>query len=198
MDDMSAYVAPHRSADGSHLRSHRGLVGLRSGAVVIMLLATPVATWWRTGNLSPDLPNHPTLSYDFGPYNVDPSLERVLGLTSSVLFVVSVVVLVVATFRHSLDARWWLALAPALAAGVVAGASWRLANAGYVGADIGGGPVALFLGACFTVALLYAAAFLGRDLWTGRAAAGWYPMDGTSLRYWDGRAWTDRIVTRQH
>jgi hypothetical protein len=140
------------------------------GAAAAILVSVPVAAWWKIGNVSPHLPNQPTLSYDFGPYDVDPSLERAMGLVASVLLVVGAAVLILATVRHRMNARWWLPLGLASLAGVAAAWAWRAANAGYVGADIGGGPIALIVGGCVTSALLVAAAFVGRSLWTDHTA----------------------------
>jgi hypothetical protein len=190
---MGCMPVPSVTADsstGSLLGRHRGLHGAPLGAAVAMLVSVPVAAWWAIGDLSPVLPNHPTLSYDMGPYHFDPSLERAAGLGTLVLTVGCAVFLALATARRQLDRRWWLLLGLASLAGIIAAGAARAATAGYVGADIGGGPIALILGGALAASVLAIAVGVSPDLWRGTAPAGWYRVDDASVRYWNGQAWT--------
>jgi hypothetical protein len=118
---------------------------------VTLALATPVATWWLVGPLN-TAPARVGLDYAFRPWPISPVAARAAGIAAVVLAVMSLAILIWATVRHRLDARWWGVLTPLLAAGFIAGAGWRVMTAGVLGTNIGagfvvmlGGPVVLLL-----------------------------------------------------
>jgi hypothetical protein len=120
-------------------------------AAVTLTLAMPVATWWLVGPLN-TAPARVGLDYAFRPFPISPTVARAAGIAAVILAVISLIVLVWATARHQLDARWWGVLTPLPVAGFIAGAGWRVMTAGVLGTNIGagfvvmlGGPVVLLL-----------------------------------------------------
>jgi hypothetical protein len=109
-----------------------------------LVLSLPLATWWVVGDLSPQVAG--TLSYDLGPYSMAPGLELALGLFAVTVTVLCLAILIRATARQRFAPIWWAVLAPALLAGVILAVAWRAATAGFVGAPIGGGVLALIAG----------------------------------------------------
>jgi hypothetical protein len=61
-----------------------------------------------------------------------------------------------ASLRHRLDLRWWSVLGPLLLAGVLAGFGWRVFTAGVIGANIGAGLQAFFVGPVIAALLVWA------------------------------------------
>ena len=108
-----------------------------------LILATPVASWWQVGPLN-TAPARVGLDYAFRPWPISPQVARAAGITATVLAVVSLAILIWATVRHLLEARWWWVLLPLLAAGFIAGAGWRVMTAGVLGVNIGAGFVVGF------------------------------------------------------
>jgi hypothetical protein len=129
-------------------------------AAIGLALATPVATWWLVGQQDADVPAGTELDYAYRPLDIDPEVERVVGIGSTLLAVVSAVVLL--GFRRRFDRRWWSVLIPVLAAGVLIGSGWRVLTAGVIGANIGAGMMLLF-GVPLIAALLIWA--VGRSLY---------------------------------
>ena len=140
-----------------------------------LVVAVPIMTWWAVGDLSPQVAG--TLTYDLGPYTMDPVLERALGLSALAVTLLCLAILVRATARHRLAAMWWAALTPAVLAGVAAALAWRAATAGFVGATIGGGIFALIGGGCLAGLLLAAGALVAVRVARRQASPGWYPAD---------------------
>jgi hypothetical protein len=120
-------------------------------AVAGLLVGVPVTTWWVVGDWSPRVAA--TLTYDLGPYAIAPGLERALGLLALTVTLLCLAILIPATAQRRLPAIWWAALAPAILAGVVLALAWRAATAGFVGAPIGGGALALAAGGFLAVVL---------------------------------------------
>lgn len=139
-------------------RGAAGRAGALKAAAAGLLVSVPVTTWWAVGNLSPRV--NARLTYDLGPYSMDPTVERVLGLSALAVTLLCATVLTRSTMRHRLAAIWWAPLTLAVLAGVVAAVAWRAATAGFVGATIGGGVFALMVGACLAGLLVTAAAVL--------------------------------------
>jgi hypothetical protein len=177
-------VSPNRAL----FERHGGLAGILLAAAAGLVTAVPVTTWWAVGDASPHVSG--ALTYDLGPYIMDPLLERTLGLSALAVTLLCLAILARATARHRLVARWWAALTPAVLAGVVAAMAWRAATAGFVGATIGGGVFALIGGGCLATVLLAAAVVVAVSVARRRPPPGWYPIDRSTWGYWDGRAWS--------
>lgn len=111
-------------------------------AAIGLVLATPVATWWLVGPLH-TAPARVGLDYAYRPWPISPAVARAAGITATAFAVVGLTVLIWATARRLLDARWWAVLLPLLAAGFIAGAGWREMTAGVLGSNIGAGFVVL-------------------------------------------------------
>ena len=127
-------------------------------AALLLVLATPVATWWLVGDLS-TVPLSSSPDYAFHPWPISPAAARGAGIGSLLAATSMIGVLGWATLRHLLDLRWWAVLAPLLADGFIAGAGWRVMTAGGIGANIGAGFVILFGGPAFFLLLAWALAF---------------------------------------
>jgi hypothetical protein len=113
-------------------------------AAALLIVATPLATWWVVGDVSEDAPPA-ALSYSFDPPPLGSAASLVLGAGATVVAVVSLTLLGSATWRNTLDRVWWLVLLPLVALGVFAGWSYRVMTAGIIGANIGAGFVILAL-----------------------------------------------------
>lgn len=149
-DGRMSPPAPTIGSDRAHHSRARPLGGLVA-AVAGLLVGVPVTTWWAVGDRSPHVAA--TLTYDLGPYTMAPGLERALGLLALTVTVLCLAILIPATARRRLPAIWWAALAPAIVAGVILALAWRAATAGFVGATIGGGALALTVGGFLAVVL---------------------------------------------
>lgn len=140
-------------------------------AAVGLILATPAATWWLVGPLN-TAPAPVGLDYTFRPWRISLLVARAAGMTATALALVSLAILIWATVRRLLEARWWLVLLPLLAAGFIAGAGWRVMSAGVLGSNIGAGFVVLF---GWPLAAVLVAWALGYSFHLVGQARGWLP-----------------------
>jgi hypothetical protein len=124
-------------------------------AMVALIVAVPVATWWAVGDLSTDLPDP---DYQIRPVAIGHTTEQVAGVTAAVLAVAAVVTLIHAGRAGRFDRRWWPVLVELMVAGTLCGAGWRVLTAGVIGANIGAGLV-LWVGAPIVAALVGLAVF---------------------------------------
>lgn len=124
-------------------------------AMVALIVAGPVATWWAVGDLSTDLPDP---DYQIRPVAIGHTTEQVAGVTAAVLAVAAVVALIHAGRAGRFDRRWWPVLVELMVAGTLCGAGWRVLTAGVIGANIGAGLV-LWVGAPIVAALVGLAVF---------------------------------------
>ena len=108
------------------------------GALVV---ATPVVTWWVSGDLSEGVHDP---DYMVRPLPLSRVAETAIGTTAAAIALAALVVVVRSARRHEVDRRWLAVLGPLVAAGVVCGFGWRVVTAGVIGANIGGGMVMLF------------------------------------------------------
>lgn len=132
-------------------------------AAVLLALATPVATWWLVGPIDTG-PARAGLKHAFRPWPISPAAARPVSIAAAILAVMSLTLLILATVRHRLDARWWRVLIPLLAAGFTVGAGWRVLTAGARSTIIGVGWVILLGGPLVLVLLAWA---LGYALYLG-------------------------------
>jgi hypothetical protein len=132
-------------------------------AAVLLALATSVATWWLVGPLDTG-PARAGLRHAFSPWPISSAAARSAGIAAAILAVMSLTLLILATVRHRLDARWWRVLIPLLAAGFTVGAGWRVLTAGARSTIIGVGWVLLLGGPLVLVLLAWA---LGYALYLG-------------------------------
>lgn len=150
-------VAAARESHGA-VRRGRALGRLTAGpAAVVLVLVTPVLTWWLVGDLS-TVPARAGRDYAVRPWDISAGTARAMGTASLVMAIAALVVLGWATRRRLLRAQWWTVLIPLLAAGVMTGAGWRVMTAGVIGANIGAGFVVIFGGPLVATLLLWAAA----------------------------------------
>lgn len=125
-------------------------------AGAVLVVATPLATWWLVGDLSED--NIPTRSRDYVMRAPDlPSaVVNGVGVLSLALVISSSVVLWHAIRYGQVDRRWRQVLLLVMAVGVLVSAGFRVLTAGVGGANIGGGLVVLF-GSPIAIVLLVVA-----------------------------------------
>lgn len=138
---------------GVQLPRLRGRVGWPAGrtgipGAVLLVLSTPVATWWLVGDQS-TVPASAEPDYAIRPWNISPAAEGTAGITALLLATAMTVLLARASALRRLDRRWWAVLIPLLVAGILAGAGWRVMTAGGIGANIGAGLYVMFLGPIF-------------------------------------------------
>ncbi|QFY12251.1 hypothetical protein GBF35_41875 [Nonomuraea phyllanthi] len=119
------------------------------------LIATPVAVWWLVGDLSAAVPPGTALDRAIRPPAIDPWAERAAGIAAVLVVAGTAALLVRASHRRRFDRRWWAALLPALAAGALAGAGWRVMTAGTLGANIGAGLTIILGGPLVALLLLW-------------------------------------------
>jgi len=122
-----------------------------AGAVALVL-AVPVAAWWRIGDRYSTLYPSPISSSVIRPFPVSPAAERAAGRGAVLAAIVAATWLTWASLRHDFDLRWWSVLGPLLPAGILAGFIWRVFTARVGGAPIGTGCV--ILSACPVLAAL--------------------------------------------
>jgi len=147
-----------RPAQARHLaNSPESVAGWAIAAALGLVMAVPVVTWWIVGDQS-DVPAGAEPDYTFEPFHVGLGIERAVGIGSTVLAVVALLVLAWATYRHHLDPRWWGVLFPLMAAGFIVGSGWRVMTAGGIGANIGAGLVVIFGGPVVAALLVWARA----------------------------------------
>ena len=104
-----------------------------------LVLAVPVAVWWRIGDRYSTLYPSPISSSVIRPFPVSPAAERAAGRGAVLAAVVAATWLTWASLRHEFDLRWWSVLGPLLLAGILAGFGWRVLTARMAGANIGAG-----------------------------------------------------------
>lgn len=110
---------------------------------VALVVAAPVVAWWGVGDLSEDVdPNH--ADYAMRPPPLSGSAELCLGAAASVVALVALAALAVATRRGLVARRWWGFVLPLVAIGVFAGIGYRVMTAAVIGANIGAGLVIVF------------------------------------------------------
>lgn len=146
----------------------------------VLTIAAPVATWGLIGRQ--DEPGVPPsqLDYVVRAPELPAAVETGLGAAGLVLAALCSVLLVRATRRGTFDHQWWQVLAPLVAAGLMAGAGWRVATAGVIGANIGAGLVVMFVIPLVALLVLWA---LGRALWLAWPGSGLrdrYATDGAA------------------
>jgi hypothetical protein len=140
-------------------KGRAGWPALRTGipAAVLLVLSTPVATWWLIGDQS-TVPAGAEPDYAIRPWNISPAAAGTAGITSLLLATAMTVLIARATALRKLDRRWWAVLIPLLVAGILAGAGWRVMTAGGIGANIGAGLYVMFVGPIFAGLVAWAVA----------------------------------------
>ncbi|HZN71826.1 MAG TPA: hypothetical protein VFC00_09135 [Micromonosporaceae bacterium] len=108
-------------------------------AATALVAATPVASWGLIGRQDAAGFTRAELDYLVPPLDLAPGLETALGSAALLLAAAAAAVLTWSSWRGRFDQRWWHVVAPLLAAGLVAGAGWRVITAGVIGANIGAG-----------------------------------------------------------
>lgn len=141
LDRMRGVRSPVRASNRVGLLARRGVV---PAAAAVLVLATPVATWWVVGDQS-TVPVTADPDYAFRPWDISPAVARAAGFGSLALAIAAAVLLAWATARRQLAARWWAVLVPLVVVGVLAGAGWRVMTAGVIGVNIGAGFYLLFV-----------------------------------------------------
>jgi hypothetical protein len=138
----------------SKAASRSGRQGLLLAAVACVL-ATPVAAWWLTGDLSEPLPPGTAPDHLIRPPSMDPPVERVVGLGSVAVAGGTLALLLRASRYRWFDRRWWAALLPAMGVGALAGLGCRVATAAVIGANIGAGLMLMLAGPLVALLLLW-------------------------------------------
>jgi len=118
---------------------------LATAAAVLIVLAAPVMTWWLVGDQSTASPDK--ADYVFRPpFRFTNKAARALGTGALVVTVAAAALLISASASHSFDLRWWSVVGPLLLLGMLLALGWRVLTAGVVGANIGAGLFAFFVG----------------------------------------------------
>lgn len=138
-------------------------------AAGVLTVAAPLATWGLVGRQDEQGVPPSQLDYAVRAPQLPAGAETALGAAGLVLAVACAALLVRATRRKTFDHRWWQVLAPLVAAGLMAGAGWRVATAGVIGANIGAGLVVMFVVPLVSLLVLWA---IGRALWLARPGSG--------------------------
>ena len=143
------------SPEARSTHHHGVMLTPRHGAAAagLLVLATPVATWWVTGDLSEPIPDP---DYMVRPIRLPEGVELAAGIGSVVLGLASIAVLARLFQTRSLDRKWLPPIVFLVVAGAIVGWGWRVLTAGVGGANIGGGMVMLF-GGPLVVVLIVAA-----------------------------------------
>ena len=134
-----------------------GVRWLVLAGAVALVLAVPVAAWWRVGDRYSTLYPSPISSSVIRPFPVSPAVERAAGRGAVLAAIVAATWLTWASLRHGFDLRWWSVLGPLLPAGILAGFGWRVLTARMDGANIGAGCVILSVGPAVAALLGWAA-----------------------------------------
>ena len=171
---MALTLPPPPPPPGSSIRRRTGWPCRLAAAGLLM--ATPVATWRLAGpNPGNEIGSDPTLrpddyDYLFHPPEIDPTLERVVGIVAFIVLFSALITLVFAHRTGRLDRRWWAPILALALAGAIVGAGERVTTAAVVGANIGGGMVLLFGVPIVLVLILGSAIRMGHLLRTTRIA----------------------------
>jgi hypothetical protein len=142
--------------------------------IVGIALATPFLVWFAIGDVSFGGPGRVGLFHEFGPYQVGPESGYLVGGLAALVALAALGVLVVDTSRGVVSWWWWAAVVTAAGAGAVGAFGWRVATAGVVGANIGGG-FALVVGPVVIAGMLVVAVWFAfvagnEDASSGRGA----------------------------
>jgi hypothetical protein len=139
--------------------NHRMPRHLIRAAVMGLLIATPVATWWHIGQLNAAQGSTVTANVLFRPPALSEATEAMLGRIASALVAASAA-LIIAAGRGVVDRRGWRVLTPLLLLGLFCGAYWRILTATTPGWDIGSTLLGMFV-----AVPVGAAIFLGLVIW---------------------------------
>ncbi|MEU8261579.1 hypothetical protein AB0C02_13285 [Micromonospora sp. NPDC048999] len=131
-------------------------------AALVLILATPVASWWLIGDLSNAAARQLAaegveLDYVIRPLSLGPVGDRIVGLLACIGALGALAWLMWATPSRRLDSRWWWVLLPLVVAGVLVGFGWRVLTSGALSANIGAGLTVIFGGPLLAALLLAAA-----------------------------------------
>ena len=132
-------------------------------AALTLIVASPLATWWVIGiNPAYAKSNDPSINPDdwdylIKPPKIDPTLERLTGITAATIAVAALVVLIGNAKKGRIDWRWRGPILAMALVGVILGIAARVMTAAVIGANIGGGLMILF-GTPVVLALLIVSA----------------------------------------
>jgi hypothetical protein len=148
-----------RVTDSRRRRSGGGRILVALSCLGVALGAA-AAAWWLLGDLSYHRGDDSNVSYQFGgPRDLSTLQGLVLGVAGVLAAVLGAAYLIRATKAGRLQSKWWAVLLLFTCAGLLAALIERMATAGTVGANIGGG-IAVFFGVPVVLALLLAALVL--------------------------------------
>ncbi|MEU5562707.1 hypothetical protein [Micromonospora musae] len=136
-------------------------------AALVLVLATPVISWWLIGDLTNDEARRLAaegveLDYAFRPVSLGPAGNRTVGVLACIGGLGALAWLVRATSRRRVDRRWWGVLLPLVGGGILVGFGWQVMTAGGIGANIGAGLTIMFGGPILVVLLVTAAVMAWR------------------------------------
>lgn len=131
-------------------------VWVLAAAAPLVVVVAAVAAWWLVGDGSSRMPAGTGLDYAFDPLSVDPGLVTGAGIIATAVAAAGLIAGIVGVRAGRLRGGWLALLVWLFGCGVVAGAAVRVLTAGVIGANIGAGMVALFVGPLLGLALLFA------------------------------------------
>lgn len=114
-------------------------------AVIGLLIATPVATWWHLGPLGAEDDPGATANVLFRPLPVGETTESILGRAATAFVAATAAVLLAAAGSGVIDRRGWKVLTPVVLLGAFCGAYWRVLTAATPGYDIGSTLLGIFV-----------------------------------------------------
>lgn len=114
-------------------------------AVLGLLIASPLASWWHVGPLDFGDQSGVTANVLFHPPSMSDAMEAALGRTATAVMALSVVVLVAGVGRGVVDPRGWRVLIPLVLLSGFCGAYWRVLTATTAGYDVGSTLLGIFV-----------------------------------------------------
>ena len=127
---------------------------LATVAAVLVVLAVPVVTWWLVGDQSTTSPDNADYVLR-PPFRLSNRATRALGIGALVVALAAAASLIAASANHGFDPNWWSVVGPLLLLGTLLGLGWRVGTAGVIGANIGAGLFALFIGPVILVLIAW-------------------------------------------
>ena len=148
------------------------LSGVSALTGIVAVVVTPIAAWWLIGDQTFTGGRRDNLDYMYRAPSISGRTTATAGVIALVAATAAIAGLSLAARRRRVDPRWLGVVALLMLAGVLLAGVGRIATAGVVGANIGGG-LAMFFGAPTVVALVVCAALGAR--WIRRHPVGAAP-----------------------
>ncbi len=127
-------------AEGS-MRHGRLAHTMEFAAGAVLVLATPILTWWLVGDQSTCKRDSEPRDFFMRPLSLGRSTQLMIEILSIIAAVCAITVLARRRGAFQRERRWIGVIAPLMGAGVYLGWAWRVITAEVCGANIGAGLV---------------------------------------------------------